>query len=188
MTESVAQGRGLVQPAQFIDKSHAALNMRQMQTLRLDDRDIAILATLSREGRIAKTELAARVNLSPTPCWERMKRLEKAGLIRGFRAEIDLDGLGPHVQVFVTVELESHRAESFQMFESIISRIDAVTGCWAIGGGYDYLMQVVTDDVVTFQEIMDGLLESRAGVRRYYSYIVTKPIKSDPPAMGLLRK
>ena len=71
--------------------------------LRLDNRDIAILAILSREGRIAKTELAARVNLSPTPCWARMQRLERAGLIRGYRAEIDLALLGPHVQVFVTI-------------------------------------------------------------------------------------
>lgn len=158
-----------------------------MHPTRLDARDIAILATLSREGRIAKTELAARVNLSPTPCWERMKRLEQVGLIRGYRAEIDLAGIGPHVQVFVTVELESHRAESFQIFERTVARLDAVTGCWAIGGGYDYLMQVVAPDVAAFQALMDGLLESRAGVRRYYSYIVTKPVKDEPPAMGLLR-
>lgn len=157
-----------------------------MQPTRLDDRDIAILATLCREGRIAKTDLAARVNLSPTPCWERMKRLEKAGLIRGYRAEIDLTGLGPHVQVFVTVELESHRAESFQIFERTIARMDQVVGCWAIGGGYDYLMQVVTQDVASFQTLMDGLLESRAGVRRYFSYIVTKPVKELPPALSLL--
>lgn len=157
-----------------------------MIPLRLDDRDIAILATLSREGRIAKTELAARVNLSPTPAWERMKRLEKAGLIQGYRARIDLTGLGPHVQVFVTVELESHRAESFQIFEQIVGRIDEIAGCWAIGGGYDYLMQVIAKDITSFQTLMDGLLESRAGVRRYYSYIVTKPIKDMPPAMALL--
>lgn len=157
-----------------------------MNQTRLDDRDIAILATLSREGRIAKTDLAARVNLSPTPCWERMKRLEKAGLISGYRAEVNLAALGPHVQVFVTVELESHRAESFQMFERTISGIVEITGCWAIGGGYDYLMQVVSADVAAFQELMDGLLESRAGVRRYYSYIVTKPVKNEPPATALL--
>lgn len=153
---------------------------------RLDDRDIAILAVLAREGRIAKTELAARVNLSPTPCWDRMRRLEKAGLIRGYRAQIDLAAFGPHVQVFVTVELDSHRAESFQMFERVIARTEAVTGCWAIGGGYDYLMQVIARDVAAFQDLMDGLLESRAGVRRYFSYIVTKPVKDQPPASALL--
>ncbi|MBN8293563.1 Lrp/AsnC family transcriptional regulator [Rhodobacter sp. NTK016B] len=153
---------------------------------RLDDRDIAILAILSREGRIAKTELAARVNLSPTPAWDRMKRLEQAGLIRGYRADVDLERLGPHVQVFVTLELDSHKAENFQHFERVVARIEAITGCWAIGGGYDYLMQVVTTDVAAFQDLMDGLLESRAGVRRYYSYIVTKPVKNVPPALALL--
>lgn len=153
---------------------------------RLDDRDIAILAILSREGRISKTDLAARVNLSPTPCWERMKRLEQAGLIRGYRAEIDLAALAPHVQVFVTVELDSHRAESFQIFERTIARMDEITGCWAIGGGYDYLMLVVTRDVAAFQTLMDGLLESRAGVRRYFSYIVTKPVKDAPATTALL--
>ncbi|TKW65964.1 MAG: Lrp/AsnC family transcriptional regulator [Paracoccus denitrificans] len=158
-----------------------------MRSTRLDDRDIAILATLSREGRIAKTDLAARVNLSPTPCWERMRRLEKEGFIKGYRAEIDLATLGPHVQVFVTVELESHRAESFQIFERTVDGIAEITGCWAIGGGYDYLMQVVTGDVAAFQDLMEGLLERRAGVRRYYSYIVTKPVKNDPPAFSLLR-
>ncbi|WP_299904820.1 Lrp/AsnC family transcriptional regulator [uncultured Paracoccus sp.] len=157
-----------------------------MTQTRLDDRDIAILALLSREGRIAKTELAARVNLSPTPCWERMKRLEQAGLIRGYRAEIDLALLGPHVQVFVTVELDSHKAESFQTFERVVARMDQVTGCWALGGGHDYLMQVITRDVAAFQDLMDGMLESRAGVRRYFSYIVTKPVKDLPPALGLL--
>ncbi|WBU58832.1 Lrp/AsnC family transcriptional regulator [Paracoccus albus] len=157
-----------------------------MNQTRLDDRDIAILATLSREGRISKTDLAARVNLSPTPCWERMKRLEKAGLIAGYRAEVNLAALGPHVQVFVTLELESHRAESFQIFERTIAQITEITGCWAIGGGYDYLLQVVSEDVAAFQDLMDGLLESRAGVRRYYSYIVTKPVKNEPPASALL--
>lgn len=156
------------------------------RALRLDDRDIAILAVLSREGRIAKTELAARVNLSPTPCWDRMRRLEQAGLIRGYRAQIDLGALGPHVQVFVTVELDSHRAESFQIFERVIARTEAVTGCWAIGGGFDYLLHVVARDVAAFQDLMDGLLESRAGLRRYFSYIVTKPVKDLPPATALL--
>ena len=75
--------------------------------LRLDNRDIAILAILSREGRIAKTELAARVNLSPTPCWERMKRLEAAGLIRAGLSSVLADRLacGPDSCLDAAVEL-----------------------------------------------------------------------------------
>jgi Lrp/AsnC family transcriptional regulator, regulator of ectoine-degradation genes len=65
-----------------------------MVQLSLDDRDLAILSILSRDGRIAKAELARRVNLSPTPCWARLARLEAAGLIRGYRADIALAVLG----------------------------------------------------------------------------------------------
>ena len=157
-----------------------------MARLALDDRDLAILAILSREGRIAKAELARRVNLSTTPCWQRLARLEGAGLIRGYRADLELAALGPHVTVFVTVELDSHRTESFRRFEGAVARLDEITGCWALGGGYDYLMQVVTRDVAAYQTLMDGLLESRAGVRRYFSYIVTKRVKDTAPPVALL--
>ena len=157
-----------------------------MAGLSLDERDLAILAILSREGRIAKAELARRVNLSATPCWQRLARLEAAGLIRGYRAELALARLGPHVTVFVTVELDSHRAESFRRFEATIARLDEVTGCWALGGGYDYLLQVVAPDVAAYQALMDALLEARAGVRRYFSYIVTKQVKDAPPPLALL--
>jgi Lrp/AsnC family transcriptional regulator of ectoine degradation len=152
-----------------------------MARLALDDRDLRILSVLSREGRISKTELARRVNLSATPCWERMKRLEEAGLIRGYRAEVALARLAGHVVVFVMVELESHRAESFQAFERAVARHDEITACWAIGGGFDYLAQVVTRDIDSYQRLIDALLAERIGVRRYFTYVVTKDVKAAPP-------
>ncbi len=157
-----------------------------MSRLALDDRDIAILSVLSREGRITKAELARRVNLSASPCWQRLKRLEAAGLIRGYRADIALERLAPFVTVFVLVELDSHRAESFQTFERAIRAQEEVTGCWALGGGYDYLMQVVTRDVAEYQALADGWLAARIGVRRYFTYVVTKPVKSGPPPLAPL--
>ena len=69
--------------------------------VRLDDRDLKMLAILSREGRIPKAELARRVNLSAAPCWERLKRLEAAGVVTGYRAEISLRKLAPHIMVFM---------------------------------------------------------------------------------------
>jgi Lrp/AsnC family transcriptional regulator of ectoine degradation len=157
-----------------------------MRPLPLDDRDIAILSILSRQGRISKADLARRVNLSPTPCWQRLNRMEEAGLIRGYRAEIALAGLGRHVTVFVTIELENHRAENFRLFEAAIAKVDAITGCWALGGGFDYLMQVVTPDIPAYQALMDDLLDRRAGVKRYFSHIVTKDVKSGPPPFSSL--
>ncbi|KPQ07118.1 MAG: regulator of ectoine-degradation genes DoeX [Rhodobacteraceae bacterium HLUCCA12] len=157
-----------------------------MRPLPLDDRDLAILSILTREGRISKADLARRVNLSPTPCWARLNRMEAAGLIRGYRAEVALARLAQHVVVFVTVELENHRAENFQSFERTVARMDEITGCWGLGGGFDYLLQVVIRDVPTYQALMDSLLESRAGVKRYFSYIVTKKVKSAPPPLAAL--
>lgn len=158
-----------------------------MPRLALDDRDLQILSVLSREGRITKTDLARRVNLSPTPCWERMRRLEEAGLIRGYRADVALARLGAHVAVFVMIELESHRPENFQSFEIAVARRDEITACWAIGGGFDYLVQVVTRDIDSYQRMIDALLAERVGVRRYFTYVVTKDVKATPPAFESFR-
>ena len=153
---------------------------------RLDERDIAILSTLSVEGRISKTELARRVNLSATPCWERLKRMEQAGLIRGYRAEIALERIGPYVTVFVLCELDSHKAENFDAFERAIRRYEEVTNCWALGGGYDYLLQAVTRDIAAYQALIDSMLDSRIGLKRYFTYIVTKSVKAGVPPLGRL--
>lgn len=155
-------------------------------TLPLDQRDIQILQILSNEGRISKTELARRVNLSASPCWERLRRLEKAGLIKGYRAEVDLAQIVPQVTVFVVLELDAHRAENFQIFEAAVAKHDEITGCWAIGGGVDYLMQVVTSDINSYQRLIDALLERRIGLSRYFTYIVTKNVKSSPLPLAQL--
>jgi len=148
-----------------------------MSWLKLDDRDIRILSILSKEGRISKADLAKRVNLTPTPCWERLKRLEAAGIISGYHAEISLKQIAPHVDVFVTVELENHRVESFQAFEQTVGRCDEIISCWAIGGGFDYLLQIVTCDIDSYQRLIDSLLAGGLGLARYYTYVVTKPVK-----------
>ncbi|MWD26299.1 winged helix-turn-helix transcriptional regulator [Aquicoccus sp. SCR17] len=151
--------------------------------MKLDSRDLEILKVLTAEGRITKAELAERINLSPTPCWERLKKLEKAGVIEGYGARVALKALGPHVTVFVACELEGHRAEHFQAFERAVREVEEVRWAWALGGGFDYLLQVVTRDIDAYQRLIDRLLEARIGLARYYTYIVTKPVKGSygPP-------
>ncbi|SDU31328.1 Lrp/AsnC family transcriptional regulator [Stappia sp. ES.058] len=151
--------------------------------LRLDDRDLAILKVLCREGRLSKADLARRINLSPTPCWERLKRLEKAGIIEGYSARIALKKTAPHVTIFVTLELDNHSAGAFQLFEQMVESQDEILHCWALGGGFDYLMQIVTRDVDSYQRLIDRLLDRGLGLARYYTYIVTKDVKSSgiPP-------
>ena len=161
-----------------------------MGSIKLDDRDIKILAILSREGRISKSELAKRVNLSATPCWERLRRLEKAGIISGYRAEIELRLLAPQVSVFVMAELENHRSATFQAFEQAVAGYDEIISCWALGGGFDYLLHIITRDIDSYQRLIDDLLAKPAGLARYFTYIVTKPVKhsTNPPfevLMGL---
>lgn len=153
---------------------------------RLDARDLAILKVLGTEGRISKTDLAGRVGLSPTPCWERLAKLEKAGVILGYGADIALRAVGPHVTIFTTVELAGHRADDFRRFEAAVEALPEVTGAWALGGGFDYLMQVITRDIDAYQRLIDGLLEAEIGLARYYTYIVTKAVKSVPPPLELL--
>lgn len=158
--------------------------------MKLDARDIAILRILSAEGRITKTALADRVGLSATPCWERLGKLEKAGLIEGYRAEIALKKLGPHVTVFVAAELADHTAARMQAFEAAMRRYDEVVACWALGGGFDYLLQIVTRDIDAYQRLIDDLLDARIGLARYFTYVVTKPVKgpAPPPFEALLRQ
>ena len=145
--------------------------------LKLDHTDLQILTALEKEGRITKAALAERVNLSATPVWERLKRMETAGLIEGYGARFNLSKLGPHVEVFVAAELLDHTAASFRRFEKAVQRYDEIVACWALGGGFDYLLDIITRDVDSYQRLLDAMLDAEIGLNRYFSYIVTKPVK-----------
>jgi Lrp/AsnC family transcriptional regulator of ectoine degradation len=156
---------------------------------RLDTIDIKILATLQSEGRITKLALAEKVSLSPTPCWERLKRLEKAGFIKGYRAEIDLAKLGSVTTVLVEITLKQHRFEDFETFERSVKRIPEIVECYATGGGIDYLLKVVTLDIDAYQRLIDELLTAGIGIDRYFTYVVTRNVKTahQPPVEALVQ-
>jgi Lrp/AsnC family transcriptional regulator of ectoine degradation len=145
--------------------------------MKLDAYDIRILATLQRDGRITKLKLAEQIGLSPSPCWERMKRLQEAGYIRGFHADVDVAKVVRITTVFVEVTLASHGAEDFARFEAAVQDVPEIVECQAIGGGADYIMKVVTTDIEAYQALIDRLLAERVGIGRYFTYIVTKPVK-----------
>ena len=146
--------------------------------IRLDDRDIEILTILRKEGRISKSALAKRVNLSNSPCWERLRRLEEAGIITGYGAQIALEKLTEHIVVFVAVELENHRAEDFEQFENAILDEPEIIACWALGGGFDYVLQIISRNINAYQQLIDRLLDRKIGLLRYFTYVVTKEVKS----------
>jgi len=150
--------------------------------LKLDRIDREILRILQTEGRLPAAKLAERVHLSPSPCWARVRRLEQAGVIRGYRAEIDLAGVVPVTTVFVQVTLATHTATDFAAFEDHVRGVPEVVECHSVGGGFDYLVKVAVPDVDAYQALIDRLLAAGIGIDKYFSYIVTR---SDKPACGL---
>jgi Lrp/AsnC family transcriptional regulator of ectoine degradation len=144
---------------------------------KLDAIDLKILAVLQQEGRITKLALAERVNLSPTPCWERLKRLEDAGIITGYHARVEIRHLTRVTTVIVEITLQRHRQSDFAAFETRVRTIPEIVECLAVGGGVDYMLKVVTTDIDSYQRLIDRLLDSELGIDRYFTYIVTKSIK-----------
>jgi Lrp/AsnC family transcriptional regulator of ectoine degradation len=160
-----------------------------MTAPKLDDIDLRILATLQREGRITKAELAERVHLSPTPCWTRLKRLEKAGLIRGYHAEVRLERLAKFSVVLVEITLKQHRFGDFERFEATMRETPEVVECLATGGGIDYLLKIVVPDIDAYQRLIDRLLVAEVGIDRYFTYVVTRSVKDAPqPPVALVAR
>ena len=157
-----------------------------MKTTALDATDIRILCALQRHGRLSKSQLAEAVNLSPTPCWARFTRLHKAGLIRGYHADIELGRIVNVSKVIVTVSLGSHRKVDFDRFEKHVNQLPEVTDCVATGGGMDYVMTVVTTSLAAFQRLMEDMLSMEVGIDRYMTYIVTRDVKSARPDLARL--
>lgn len=153
------------------------------ESFKLDRIDIRILSHLQANGRITNVDLADAVGLSPSPCLIRVKRLEKAGYIVGYGAQIQLEKLGPMQLVFTQVTLSDHRREDFVKFETAIRKIDEVVECHLVSGGFDYLLKFVTRSVVHYQTIMEEVLERSVSIEKYFSYIVIKSpfIKSHYP-------
>src|SRR5210317_1554129 len=143
-------------------------------TPKLDRIDIRILSTLQQQGNITNVNLAEAVGLSPSPCLQRVKRLEKAGYIQNYRAVINLKKLAEHVTVFTEVTLADHRRKDFVKFENEIKNHENVVECHLLSGGYDYLLKFVARGVTQYQEIMEELLERNLGIDKYFSYIVIK--------------
>lgn len=144
---------------------------------KLDRIDLRILSVLQQHGRITKQKLANEVNLSVSPCWVRLKRLEEAGIINGYHAEVALERLGNFTMVLVEITLKHHAAADFERFENAILDAAHVIDCDATGGGVDYLLKIIARDIDHYQNLMDSMLEQNIGIDRYFTYVVTKTVK-----------
>jgi len=154
-----------------------------MKPLKLDPIDLRILAAVQRNGRITKLALAEEVGLSPTPCWTRLDRLEKAGIVAGYHARVSLKALGVSAAtVMMEVTLGAHRQADFERFERAVRDVPEIVSCWSVGGGVDYVLKVVARDIDAYQRLVDALLERQIGIDRYFTYIVTRVVKDEPGA------
>jgi DNA-binding Lrp family transcriptional regulator len=151
--------------------------MQRKGGLKLDRLDVKILASLQAAGRTTNLELARKVGLSATPCMQRVKRLEAAGYIAGYSAEIEIDLLAPNVIVFTEITLRNHRREDFLRFEHEIATVPQVLSCFLVTGGYDYLAQFIAKDILDYQSTMEMLLARDLGIEKYFSYVTIKKIK-----------
>lgn len=152
-------------------------------TAKLDRIDLKILAELQRNGRITNVDLADAVGLSPSPCLTRVKRLEQAGYIAGYGAQLQLRKLGNVQLVFTEMTLSDHRHDDFARFEAAIRNIPEIVECHLVSGGYDYLLKFVTNGVSHYQSVIESMLERNIGIEKYFSYIVIKSpfVKSHYP-------
>ena len=156
---------------------------------KLDERDIQILSILQSEGRITKTALADKLNLSLTPSWDRLQRLEEAGIIDSYGAKLSSSFLSNFHLVITEVELESHKQGQFARFEDAIMGFDEVLSCWSVGGGLDYILKVLVRDVADYQDFLKRVLKADIGLRRYFSYAVLDRIKdTDMVPDSLIRR
>ena len=150
-----------------------------MTSAKLDPIDLRILDAIQRDGRITKLALAEQVGLSPTPCWMRLRKLEKAGIVSGYHARIAMRVVAPVATVLMEVTLASHRQADFDRFERVIRDTPEIIACWSVGGGVDYVLKVMARDIDAYQRLVDGLLEREIGIDRYFTYIVTKTVKEE---------
>ena len=143
----------------------------------LDSIDWAILDQLQRDSRIPMVELAKRVNLSPTPCVKRVKRLESEGIIKGYHAKLDPQALGRSLLVFVQVSLNNTDERTLDTFNRAMQEIPDVLECHMLGGGFDYLVKLRTRDMQAYRHFLGNVLGALETVEQTHTYFVMEEVK-----------
>lgn len=145
----------------------------------LDRIDIKILNELSGDGRMSIAELSRRVNLSKTPCQARVKRLEEAGYILGYRAVINPNRLGrPHV-AFVEVRLSDTRAAALDAFNKAVRKLQEVEQCHMIASSFDYLLKVRTKDIADYRAVLGEKISALPHVAHTSTHVSMEAVKDD---------
>ncbi|WP_033280671.1 Lrp/AsnC family transcriptional regulator [Streptomyces sp. NRRL F-525] len=147
----------------------------------MDALDRKILTELQLDGRLTITELAARVQLSVSPCHRRLRDLERAGAIRGYRAVVDPAAVGLDFEALVFATLRWETPDTVTAFEEAVAAVPHVIQAQRLFGEPDYLLRVATADLAAFQQLYDQRLARLPGVQRLTSTLVMKNVVQDRP-------
>ncbi len=147
--------------------------------MEMDDIDREILRLLAADATLSLADIAARVHLTSTPCWKRIRRLEQAGVIRGRVAVLDAEKIGLPVSVFVAVETSDHSAEWLARFAEVVRRMPQIVDAWRMSGDVDYLLHVVVPDIAAYDEFYRGLINALP-LRNVTSRFAMERMKAGP--------
>lgn len=147
----------------------------------LDGYDRKILGELQLDARITVTELARRVGLSKTPCQIRMRRLESAGYVLGYRAVVDHARLGAGHIAFVQVTLNDTTTRALSAFNDAVRQLPEIEQCHMIAGGFDYLLKVRTADIVAYRQVLGEKISGLPHVAHTSTFVVMESVKESTP-------
>ena len=137
----------------------------------LDRIDRNILNELQKDGRISNVELSKRVGLSPTPCLERVRRLERQGFIQGYTA------LDASLLVFVEITLNRGAPDVFEQFNSAVQKLEEIQECHLVSGDFDYLLKTRVPDMSAYRKLLGETLLRLPGVNDTRTYVVMEEVK-----------
>ncbi len=144
----------------------------------LDKIDKRILEELETDGRLSIVELAARVNLTNTPCSERVRRLERSGYISGYRATLNMEKLGLGHLTIVQVSLAATAGDnSLDAFNAAVRKVPEVESCLMVAGSFDYLLTIRTRDIAHFRQVLGNTINALPGILQTNSFAVMETVK-----------
>lgn len=145
----------------------------------LDRIDRKILELLQRDGRISNVDLAKKIALSPTPCLERVKRLERDGYITGYVALADANKLNASTLAFIQVSLTNTSTEQLRVFNDRMRNLNEVEACHMVAGGFDYLLKIRCADMQDYQRFLGEQLAATPNIAQTHTYVVIEEVKSE---------
>jgi Lrp/AsnC family transcriptional regulator, leucine-responsive regulatory protein len=145
----------------------------------LDRTDYRIIRELQDNGRLSIVELSKRVNLTKTPCAERIKRLEKSGVISGYFTQLDPNVVDAGHIVMVQVQLSGTTGKDLEDFNEAVRRIPEIQSCLMVAGGFDYLLKVRTRDIASYRELLGNSISKLPGILQTHTYVVMEVVKDE---------